>query len=331
MLKEALLYEKLRNEKVRCKLCERNCIIEKNRVGYCRTRKNIDGKLYTLVYGNLSAIESRPIEIKPFYHYYPGTTSLTFSTWSCNFPCLWCQNWHISKKDPQNTYFSPEEVVSRAIKFHDSGLCASFQEPTLLFEFCLDVFKLGKKNGLYSCYVSNGYMSIEALKMLRDAGMTGINIDVKGDKDVYKNVLNADVDIVWRNAEKAVELGMHVEIVCLLVTGINDNENFIEWVVDTHLKKLGPEIPIHFNRYYPAYKYTKEPTSLSILEKAYKTAKKEGINYVYIGNVNITKYESTYCPRCGELLIKRRGYRVVSYKIKNGKCFKCGREIYIYK
>ncbi len=330
MLKEALLYEKLKNEKVRCKLCERRCVIENNRTGYCKTRKNINGRLYTLVYGDLSAIESRPIEIKPFYHYYPGTSSMTFSTWSCNFPCPWCQNWHISKAEPKGSYISPEEVVSAALRAGDRGLCASFQEPTLLFEFCIDTFKLGKKEGLYSCYVSNGYMSIEALEMLKNSGMSGINIDVKGDEEVYRRILNADVNVVWRNAEKAKKLGMHVEIVCLIVTGINDSEDFIEWVVDMHLRRLGEEIPIHFNRYYPAYKYRREPTPLSILEKAYRTAKREGISYVYIGNVNISKYESTYCPSCGELLIKRHGYRILSYKIKDKKCPKCGREIYIF-
>jgi len=326
------LYERLSKDKVRCGLCERRCTIDSGGKGFCGTRVNLNGRLYTLVYGDLSALESRPIEIKPFFHYWPGSTVLTFSTWSCNLSCVWCQNFHLSRVKPNSEkacYHSPERIVEMALRAGDEGLCASFQEPTLLTDWALQLFKLGRERDLYCCYVSNGYMTLEALKMLREAGMDGLKIDVKGDEEVYrKHCGEVDVEVVWRNAREAKKLGFHVEIVNLVVTGVSDDEGCVRWVVEKHLKEVGPETPIHFTRYYPAYKFHNPPTRVKTLEKACEIAKKEGVLYPYIGNVSGHRYENTYCPNCGELLIKRHGYRVVQYKIKeNKKCPKCGQEI----
>ena len=168
-VREALLYEKLSSDKARCGLCERRCVISSSFKGFCRTRLNVDGRLYTLVYGDISALESRPIEIKPFFHYWPGSTALTYSTWSCNLDCIWCQNHHLSKTQPNPTrarYYFPEEIVEEALLGTDDGLCASFQEPTPLTDWNIPLFKLGSRRGLYCCYVSNGYMTLEALKLL---------------------------------------------------------------------------------------------------------------------------------------------------------------------
>jgi len=330
-VKETPLYEKLRGGKVRCLVCERRCIIEEGRRGFCRTKVNLGGKLYTIVYGDLSALESRPIEIKPFFHFWPGSTALTFSTWSCNFMCPWCQNWHLSRAEPDPwkvNYISPEKVVDLAIRNGDEGLCVSFNEPLLLFEYSLDVFKLAKDRGLYNTYVSNGYMTLEALKMLKEAGLDGLKIDVKGGKEAYQRFNMADVDVVWRNAREAKRMGIHVEIVYLVVTKATDDEEVIRDTIERHLKELGPDTPIHFTRYYPAYEYHEPPTPVSKLEWAYETAKKLGVNFPYIGNVPGHKYENTYCPECGELLIKRYGMMVLRYRMKNdNKCPRCGKEI----
>jgi pyruvate formate lyase activating enzyme len=159
---EALLYEKLKRNKVRCGLCERRCLISPGMKGFCKTRMNVEGKLYTLVYGDLSASESRPIEIKPFFHYWPGSTALTFSTWSCNFDCVWCQNHHLSKTEPnpiRSSFCSPEKIVEAALQREDNGLCVSFQEPTVLMDWVLPVFRMAREKSLYCCYVSNGYMT----------------------------------------------------------------------------------------------------------------------------------------------------------------------------
>jgi pyruvate formate lyase activating enzyme len=334
-VKESPFYEKLGNGKVKCSLCERRCKIAEGKAGFCRTRRNVGGKLYTLVYGDISAVESRPIEIKPFFHYWPGSTALTFSTWSCNFDCVWCQNPHLSKVAPEPTkavYYSPEKIVKLALAYRDAGLCASFQEPTLLTEWAIMVFSLGKSRGIrYCCYVSNGYMTFEALKALWEAGMDGLKIDVKGNQETYiKYCGGADVEKVWRNARDAKRLGLHVEIVNLVVSGVNDSENALQWIIGNHLKHVGPETPLHFTRYFPAYKFHNPPTKIETLEKAYEMAKKAGALYPYIGNVAGHKYENTYCPTCGEKLIKRYESYILKYTItEDKKCPNCGTSISI--
>ena len=329
-MREALLYQRLRDSKVRCQLCERRCVVGPGERGFCRARVNLDGKLYTLTYGNLSAVESRPIEIKPFFHFWPGSTSLTFSSWSCNFTCPWCQNWHLSKAEPKiekQSEVPPERIVQLASK-KDEGICVSFNEPTLLFEYSLDVFKLARDKGLYCTYVSNGYMTLEALEMLKEAGLDGLKIDVKGGKEEYRKFNNANVDVVWRNAKKAKEMGIHVEIVYLVVTGATDKEEVILEVIEKHLKELGPETPIHFTRYYPAFEYFEPPTKVEKLEWCYVQARKAGVKFPYIGNVAGHPYENTYCPECGELLVKRHGPRIVRYRLTDDRrCPRCGTEI----
>ena len=329
---EALLYEKLPDDRVECTLCERRCTISPNQKGHCKTRINIGGKLYTLVYGDLSALESRPIEIKPFFHYWPGSTALTFSTWSCNFDCVWCQNHHLSKTAPQpakSSYCSPEKIVEMAVRGSDDGLCSSFQEPTVLTEWNLQVFRLGSERGLYCCYVSNGYMTLEALRLLREAGMDGLKIDIKGDGETYERYCGgADVEKVWRNIREAKKTDSHVEVVNLVVTDVNDDEECLRWVIERHLKEAGPETPLHFTRYYPAYRFYNPPTKIETLERAYEMAKKAGVLYPYLGNVQGHGYENTYCPNCGEQLIKRFGYRIISCKVTEGKeCPKCHQSI----
>ena len=292
----------------------------------------MDGTLLTLVYGDLSALESRPIEIKPFFHFWPGSTALTFSTWSCNFDCPWCQNHDLSKAEPNpknNHFFSAEKIVNLAMHQQDTGLCASFQEPTLLTEWALPVFRLASEKGLYACYVSNGYMTLEALRLLRDAGMTGLKIDVKGDKEVYQKYCGgADVEKVWRNAHEAKKMGFHVEIVNLVITGVNDDEECLEWIIKKHLKTVGKETPLHFTRYSPAYKFTNPPTDVETLENAYRMAKNEGVVYPYLGNVEGHKYENTYCPKCGTTLIQRFGHTITQYEVTDDKkCPRCGQLI----
>jgi len=332
-VREATFYEKLRGYKVKCGLCERRCVIHPGNRGFCKTRINADGVLLTLVYGDLSALESRPIEIKPFFHYWPGSSALTFSTWSCNFDCIWCQNHHLSKAEPNPTreshFFHPEKIVDLALHQQDMGLCASFQEPTLLTEWVLPVFKLGHEKELYSCYVSNGYMTLEVLKLLKEAGMTGLKIDVKGDKETYQKYCgSADVEKVWRNAHEAKKMGFHVEIVNLVVTDVNDDEECLQWIIKKHLKTVGPDTPLHFTRYTPAYKFSNLPTSAKTLEKAYDMARKEGVSYPYLGNVQGHKYENTYCPKCNNMLIQRFGSTITQYKVtEDKKCQRCGQLI----
>ena len=321
---EAKLYSNLNGQLV-CRLCWHKCKVDENETGFCGVRVNVGGKLYTLTYANLSAIESRPIEIKPFYHFKPGSYSLTFSSYSCNLTCPWCQNWHISKTFKQGYRILPENLVEMALKNKDLSLCASLNEPTLLFEYLIDSFNAARQNKLLNTMVSNGYMSLRALEILKDAGLNAINIDVKGNDEVYETYCHGKAKFVWKVVKKAVKLGLHVEIVNLIVTDVNDDVDTIREVVESHLKFAGSEIPLHFTRYFPAFMFEKPPTKIEILIKAVEMARKEGIEFVYIGNVR-HKYENTYCPVCNELLIER-GREIVN-KIVNGRCFNCGKEIY---
>ncbi len=324
-IKEALLYRKLKKGKVKCGLCERKCTVFPGKNGFCQVRVNLNGTYYTLVYGNIAALESRPIEIKPFFHFYPGTTALTFSTWSCNFNCPWCQNYTLSKRKLELTrgnYISPEEIVKTALNHQDEGICLSFTEPTLLFEYALDVFPLAQRNNLYNCIVSNGYMSLKALYSLKEAGLDGIKIDLKGDEKFYRQ-FGLEAQVVLRNAQKAKEIGLHLEIVNLLITDLNDSDDCIDWVIENHLKFLGEEVPLHFTRYYPAYQYFAPSTRIEILEKAYEKAKKAGVLYPYLGNVPGHKGENTYCPRCGFLLMKRYGPNLIKVNLDGKSCPKC--------
>ncbi len=302
-VREGLLYVAVA-QGVKCNLCERRCLISEAKKGFCKTRMNIDGKLYTLVYGDINALESRPIEIKPFFHFYPDSSALTFSTWSCNFTCPWCQNFHLSRKQPEPrnaNFIAPEAIVKMAVDNKDDGLCGSFTEPTLLFEYFLDAFPLAKEKGLYNCFVSNGYMTLESLRMLREAGMDAIKIDIKGNSEMYKRYYAADSEIVWRNIREAKRLGMHVEIVNLVITGVNYSEACLMDII-SRCKEIDPYMPLHFTRYHPVYKFTSPATKKETLEKAYIMAKDEGIKFPYVGNIPGHEYENTCCHPAAKFL-----------------------------
>lgn len=317
--------------RVACNLCERRCKIPEGFLGFCKTRGNLGGRLYTLVYGDVSSFSANTIEKKPFFHFYPGTTTLTVGTWGCNFTCPWCQNWDISKLEanPERAnYISPERLVALALREGCSGVSISFNEPTLLFEYSLDLFKLAKKAGLYTNYVSNGYMTSEALRMLREAGMDALKIDVKGDTQAVRRYCGAEVDKVWSRAEEARKMGLHVEIVTLLIPSVNDAETSIREVALKVLEHLGRDTPLHFTRYWPNYKFTNMPTPVETIERACEIAKEAGLNYVYVGNIPGHKYENTYCPGCGELVIERMGIRLLKNVLTVDKaCPRCSLKI----
>jgi len=331
-LKKAKLFERVDGGVVKCLVCNRYCKVWPGKRGICGNYINMDGELYHLGYGILSAIESRPIEIKPLFHYWPNSTALTFSGFGCNFYCPWCQNYLLSFTHPKGDEpkYKPQELVRAAKAYGDEGLCASFNEPITLFDFLLDVFSLSKKEGLYGTMVTNGYFSPRALRELVEAGVDGYSIDIKGCTGLTKGraLVNVDHEEVFRNARRLLDLGAHVEIVFLIVTGFNDSDECIEWVIRKHLDYLGEDVPLHINRYYPRHRWKEPPTPISKLLKAKDLALKEGINYVYVGNIGSTELESTNCPRCGKRLITRSGYRVLHYSLtEDNRCPRCGHKI----
>jgi len=329
-VRKAYLFEKTYGTKtVRCILCEQRCEIEEGKSGKCGTRINIDGELQTMTYGDIVCCESRPVEIKPFFHFHPGKTLLTFCCPSCNLSCPWCQNHTLSRAKPRPLkarHVPISELLESATNSEDIGFCASFTEPTLLLEYCLGLFREAKAKGLVNTFVSNGYMTSEALHMLKRAGLDAINIDIKGSDAVYREYCGGKKgdEPPWRNIKDAIEMGIHVEVTHLVVTGLNDNENSIIEIVKKHLEFAGPKTPLHFTAYRPAHKYDAPPTHVSILEHAYEIAKKEGILFPYVGNVSGHKYENTYCPECGKLLLERSGFTLSRNNTSDWKCPDCG-------
>lgn len=323
---EAKFYSKSEKGTI-CETCERKCVLKEGERGFCKTRKNIDGKIYTLTYGDISSISLNPIEKKPFYHFYPGTYAMTVGTWGCNFLCPWCQNWEISKFPPRGEYFiSPEEFIEICLKYRAHGTSISFNEPTLLFEWSLDVFKLAKEKGLYNTYVSNGYMTEKVLYSLIEAGLSAMNIDLKGDKNVYKKYCGADFEKVWRNIKISAK-NIHTEVVSLCITDVNDSIEIFENLAKRMLDEIGDHIPWHITRYFPAYKFKKNETDIRIMEEIIERLKELGVKYVYIGNVPYHKYNNTYCPSCGKLLIKRGIMEVIENRLKEKKCPFCNARI----
>jgi len=219
----------------------------------------------------------------------------------------------------------PERLVQMAIDSGDEGLCASFQEPTLLTDWAVELFAIAKRRGLYCCYVSNGYMTPEALNLLRQSGLDGLKIDIKGDEAAYRSLGGSvDASVPWRNAEAAKEMGIHVEIVNLVIPGVNDSDATIAHVIEKHLRHLGSETPIHFTRYIPAYRFDSPSTSVGSLERAREMARRAGVKYPYIGNVRGHIYENTFCPRCGECIIARDGCSILSCRLtERNTCPRC--------
>ncbi|MHA1379999.1 MAG: AmmeMemoRadiSam system radical SAM enzyme [Candidatus Helarchaeota archaeon] len=329
-IKKALLFN-TEGDKIRCLTCEHRCILKKGQTGKCKTRQNLDGIMYTLIYGDISSISLNPIEKKPFFHFYPNSRALTIGSYSCNFDCPWCQNYEISKRQPiieSCNYISPEKIVKIAINRNAHGISYSFNEPTLLLEHSLETFRAAKKNNLYTNYVTNGYMTLNALKLLIESGLDAMNIDIKGNVQTVKKYCGADVDKVFRNAKYAVEKEIHVEITTLVITEVNDDDHTLRKIASRILRDLGEKTPWHVTRYFPQYKFNNPPTPIKTLEKARKIGFEEGLLYVYIGNVLGHSGENTYCPNCGKLLIERNIFDVTKNNLtKNNTCPNCGFKI----
>jgi len=312
--------------KIQCNVCERRCVLRPGAFGWCRTRENRAGRLITLIYGSVSALEANPIEKKPFYHFYPGTKALTAGSWSCNFGCPWCQNWDIAKVAPPATgdYVAPERFVELIKETGCQGTSISFNEPTLSLEWSLDVFRLARPRGLYNTYVTNGYMTPEALALLIEAGLEAMNVDIKGDAAGVKRFCKTvGVEKVWANCVCARSQGVHLEITTLVIPTVNDSDAVLRGIAERIVSDLGPEVPWHVSGYCPAYKFTVPATRVSTLEHARELGKAVGLQFVYIGNVPGHPCDNTYCPACGTILIRRLGFAVLQNKLRSGRCPKC--------
>jgi pyruvate formate lyase activating enzyme len=326
---EAMLYEKLADNQVRCNLCAHRCSIAEGRVGVCHVRENLDGVLHTRVYGRTIAQHVDPIEKKPLLHFYPGSTAYSVATPGCNFRCRWCQNADISQA-PGEQYFllgeeaSPEEIVTAAQRAGCRSIAYTYTEPTIFFEYSYDTARLAQQAGLANIYVTNGYMTGEMLDMMH-AFLDAANVDLKGFRDeIYRRYASARLQPVLDSMKRMKQLGIWVEVTTLIIPGINDDARELQDAAHFLADELGPETPWHLSRFTPAYQMSDvPPTPIATLIQAQALGWEAGLRYVYVGNV--AGEASTTCHTCGHLLIRRHGYRVVANDIAPGRgCPECG-------
>ncbi|WP_038057794.1 AmmeMemoRadiSam system radical SAM enzyme [Thermodesulfobacterium hydrogeniphilum] len=334
-MKVALFYETLEDKKVKCKLCNHNCIIPPNSTGICGVRKNEEGVLYSLVYGKIIAEHVDPIEKKPLFHFLPGSWSYSISTVGCNFRCSFCQNYEISQyphiyKSIAGRPKTPKEVVEDALKEETKSISYTYTEPTVYFEFAYDCAKLAVKHGLKNVFVSNGYMSKEVIDYIKPY-LHAANIDLKSFKDsFYKNICKARLQPVLDNLKYIKQLGIWLEVTTLIIPGENDDPEELKDIANFIKTELGPETPWHISRFYPTYKMLDKPyTPEETLLRAYYIGKEAGLYYIYIGNVHGNQYENTYCPQCNTLIIERYGFRILKVNLGDNKtCPNCGFKIH---
>jgi len=329
MIREASLFEKLEKRKVKCHVCAHECTIADGKRGICGVRENRGGTLFTLIYNTVSSEAVDPIEKKPLYHFLPGTLSYSQGTIGCNFRCSHCQNWTIYQVELEQAdimEITPEESVARALALDCASISWTYNEPTIWHEFTYDSARLAHEAGLKTVYVTNGYITEDALRDISPY-LDAFRVDIKAFNDeFYRETCRAHLQPVLDSSVVARELGMHIEVINLVIPGKNDDlkeiRDLIEWVHDN----LGPQTPVHFTRFYPMYKMKDaSPTPVATLEKAWQMAKDAGMEYPYVGNVAGHEYENTYCPRCGTLLIDRSGFQIAKNVItEDRKCPDCG-------
>ena len=328
MIKRALHWKKLEGDKVQCELCPHECKISKGKRGICGVRENKEGELYSLIYGSTSSVAVDPIEKKPLYHFYPGSRVLSLGSVGCNFKCKHCQNFGISQASPEEPYLKdimPDEALELAHSRNCKSIAWTYNEPVIWHEYTLDSMKLCKKSGIFTIYVTNGYINEEPLKEIVPY-LDAANVDVKAfDEAFYQKIVGGELKPVLKTCEFLSNHGVHLELTYLLIPSLNDSadeiKKFCEWIA----KKLGEETPTHFSAFFPSYKLTNvPPTPKSTLIKAHELAKSSNLKYVYLGNISHTRYENTFCPYCNNLVIERHGFFVNMKGIKDGKCSSCG-------
>lgn len=332
-MKEAILYQKLEEKQVKCNVCAHRCLILPGKRGFCGVKQNKDGKLYSLVYGKAVAYHIDPIEKKPFFHFLPGTSSLSIATVGCNFTCLHCQNVEISQAPRlgngqiEGENIPPKKIVQDALKNKLPSISYTYTEPTIFIEYALDTMKLAKNKGLKNNWVTNGYMTKEALETVAPY-LDAANVDLKFfDDELYQKTSGGRLQPVLDSLKLMKKLKIWVEVTTLLIPTMTDKGSQLEDIAKFIKNELGAEVPWHISRFWPAHRMLHlPPTPLEAIDKAYEIGKKVGLKYVYVGNLTEDKRENTYCAKCGALAIKRTGYSIERYD-RDGKCPTCNQDL----
>ncbi|MBN1653245.1 MAG: AmmeMemoRadiSam system radical SAM enzyme [Deltaproteobacteria bacterium] len=331
MIREAMLYRKTHGDKLHCKLCSHHCRIAEGEFSFCGVRENRDGRLVTHVYGEAIAVNIDPIEKKPLYHFLPETTTFSFATLGCNFRCDFCQNWQISqftKKDSPHlfgTKMSPEQIVQEAVQNGCRSISYTYTEPTIFFEYAYETAKLSREHGLANVFVTNGYMTREALETIRPY-LDAANVDLKSfSNEFYTKNCKARLKPVLATIRAMKELGIWLEVTTLVVPGENDDDANLRDIAE-FIAGVDKSIPWHISRFHPDFHVMdKQPTPLESLLKAHGLGEEAGLRYIYMGNVP-GEAAPTRCPNCWKPVIQRSGY-VVNSRIKEGACPYCNSRV----
>lgn len=320
----AMYYDQSSEDRVRCRLCPNRCRLSPGQYGDCKARKNIGGKLYSLVYGKIAAAHVDPIEKKPFFHVLPGEKAFSIATTGCNMQCLFCQNWEISQVFPFDVptqSATPQQVVAQAVASGAKSIAFTYTEPIIFYEYLLDIAKLARAAGLKTLVVSNGFIEQEPLEELLKY-VDAYKVDLKAfDEEFYNKLTRGHLRPVLETMKTIKASGVWLEIVNLLVTGQNDSEEKIRALARWIKANLGVDVPLHFSRFFPQYKLQNvPPTPDETVIRARKIALEEGLHYVYIGNTAYPEGEITYCPRSGEKIIIRKGMFTTFNGLKDGAC-----------
>lgn len=332
-MREAALYETKPDGSVRCRLCSHDCLIPQGDRGKCGVRENQAGTLFTLVYGRTITESVDPIEKKPLFHFYPGSTAYSIATPGCNFRCRWCQNWQISQAVRDQDLSAgrpaePEQIVARAQAAGCRSIAYTYTEPTIFYEYALDTARRARAAGMANSFVSNGYMSAEMLKVFSPY-LDAANIDLKSFRDeTYREYVGARLKPVLMTLQRLKKYGIWLEVTTLVIPGINDSRAELTDAARFVVGELGPDTPWHLSAFYPAYQMMDTPlTPPDTLKQARELGLKEGLEYVYLGNVSGAGAENTVCPSCGLTLIERRNCRLLSNRVSGGRCPDCGTSI----
>lgn len=325
---EARFYSRLGDGSIACGVCWRRCVVSPGKLGFCANKKNVNGTYYSLVYGQPAALQVDPIEKEPAFHMIPGTLIFCTGTASCNNRCKFCQNWHLSQQtlwDLHNYVASPDAVVARAQSEGCGAVSFTYNEPTVFYEYMFDIAALAKEAGLRALFHTNGGMNRAPLLALLEV-MDAVTVDLKAfTEEFYREVSQSSLSPVLRTLETIREAGKHLEIVNLVIPTLNDNPEDTRRMCAWIKANLGDDVPLHFTRFFPAYKLQRlPPTPVETLETAAEIADAEGLKFVYIGNVPGHPRNSTYCPKCGEIVIARVHFAVLENRVSNGKCAACG-------
>jgi pyruvate formate lyase activating enzyme len=328
---DALWFERLEDKAVRCKLCPRECVVADEERGYCGVRENRGGQYRTLVYGALCSLNIDPIEKKPLFHYLPGTTALSVATAGCNMECKFCQNWNVSQYRPEQVesiVVPPENLVRTAVARRCASIAYTYTEPVVFSEYVHDTAAAGRKQGVGSVFISNGFIQEAPLRELCRY-LTAVKIDLKAfTEKFYADQCAGKLAPVLATLEVLKDVGMHTEVVVLIIPTLNDSVEEVTAMAKWLVSHLGPDVPVHFSRFHPIYRVNNlPPTPVETLDRARKISMDAGLHYVYVGNVPFNAGESTYCPSCSKVVIKRIGYNIDPSGLKAGACAACGQKI----